>query len=402
MQDVIAVDTETVRDNAPYSVQWSGRPGQASVTLAAGEGPALRALRDKLESPSTLTVVHNALFDVPVLHQLNIHPHTVADTMVMAYLLGENSIGLKVLAHRYCGMDMREYTDVVKGPADRKALQYLTAVAAADWPDPDGVVEIRPDGSQHVRWPQNIKTKTLKLLKKFSADPTIDLRDKWRGMDGREAVSTAMGEMEPGWLDEVPVPEFIQYACADADATIRLYPLLWARIQEQHLEDVFWLDMGVVPIVTDMMETGMLIDKAHFHTLQEEFDEKAEAVLERIEDIGGHYINPGSPKQVLAALTARGLHLNSTDASELDAHRGDDLVRAIQDYRAYRKLNSTYIAVLPGLADRSGRVHTRLSITRTATGRLASSEPNLQNQPVRSEDGRRIRQGFIAERSDSG
>ena len=395
---IIAIDTETVADS-PWSIQWCSQVGVARMTLVEHKSEALKKLRNSLESPSTLTILHNALFDLRVLAEVGIHPHTFADTMVMAYLLGENSIGLKTLSYRHCNMELRSYKEVVGDASKKKALEYLVKVQEREWEDPDPVLEIRSGGEEHVRFPQNIHSKVSRLLKCFEADGGIDLREKWNAMDGKGEVEKELGTVEPGYLSDIPLEDAVGYACMDADATFRLYPILWSMLQESGQEEVFWRDMGVIPMVMDMMEVGMGINKEHFYRLEEEYEEKADKLLRTIETLVGGCLNPGSPPQVLAALRGRGLDIANTDARTLDAHRGDELVRLIQDYRGCCKLCSTYISVLPGYADSGGRVHTSFSITRTATGRLASSNPNLQNQPVRSEDGRRIREGFVAERS---
>ena len=386
---IVAIDTETVHDE-PWSVQWSTRPGEGRMTLAI-DRHLLRTVGETLESSSTLTVVHNAMFDVPVLAKLGIHPAHVADTMIMAYLLRENSLGLKTLAYRHCDMELHSYKEMVRDASREKATDYLERVVSRDWPDPRPILEIRPDGEEHIKFPQNVKTKVVRLLKKTEADPDLDLRDKWNAMDGTSEVTVAMGVMEPGYLSDIPLDDAVQYACMDADATGRLYSILWPRIQSNGLEDVFWSDMGVHPMVVDMMEAGMLIDRQHFENLEVEYDARCREIMEEVGELNGGYLNPTSPKAVLEALRARGVDVVDTSAEELDRHREDPLVRLVQDYRGYAKLNNTYVRVIPQLADGDGRVHTTLSLVRTATGRLASSNPNLQSQPVRTEDGRRIR-----------
>ena len=398
---LIAIDTETVRDE-PWSVQWCKEPGIARMALVERKSESLEALRRSLESSSTLTIVHNALFDLQVLAQVGIHPHKFVDSMVMAYLLGENSIGLKTLSYRYCNMELQSYEEVVREPANRKAKEYLNKVISMEWPDPAPVLEIRPNGDEHVKFPHHLTKRLSAYLKKHEAGTAAkSLTKYWKHKDrvaDRAMVEPVIGKMEPGYLSEIPLSDAIHYACMDADATLRLYPILWSRIVESGQEGVFWRDMGMIPMVIDMMQAGIRINKEHFYGLEKEYDRKAEALLERITGLNEGYLNPGSSVQVLEALRGRGLNIRSTDAKELDAHRGDELVRPVQDYRGYKKLNSTYIGVLPNHADNNDRVHTNFSITRTATGRLASSNPNLQNQPVRNEDGRRIREGFVAER----
>lgn len=373
------------------------------MALVESKSQHLRWLRTALESSDTLTVVHNAIFDVGILHKIGIMPAKVADTMVMAYLLGEPSIGLKTLSYRYCNMDLTPYKQMVAAASEEKARAYISAVVAREWPDPPPVVETRPSGEQHVKFPQNISKRLPRYLKKYEdGTAAMDLVEYWNHKDrdaDRQMVEPVLGQLEPGCLSDIPLAAAVHYACTDADATFRLYPYLWQRIVDEEMEDVFWRDMDILPMVVDMMETGILIDTAYFHGLSAEFDQRAQQLLEEIESINGAYLNPASSKQVLEALKRRGLDVQSTEAGELDQYRHDELVRLIQDYRGIVKLNSTYVSVLPDFADAAGRVHTTLSTTRTSTGRLASSSPNLQNQPVRSEDGRRIRSGFIAERS---
>ena len=396
---LIAIDTETVRDE-PWSVQWCSEPGIARMALVAPDSAPLSKLQSELESPDVLTVVHNAIFDVGIMRQVGIRPHKVADTMVMAYLLGESRIGLKILSYRKCNMNLVSYSEMVREAAEKKARRYVAKVIARTWPDPDPVLVIKPDGTQHIKFSQNISSRLKRYLKKYdegkAAKTMVEYWNDKKMAADRAMIEPVLGVLEPGYLSDIKRKDAVAYACMDADATLRLYDVLWPQIIEENLEEVFWRDMEMLPMLMQMMENGMLIDKEHFYKLEEEFDVKSEELLEQIEELHGGYLNPGSSKQCLEALQSRGLNIKSTNAKELAAHRGDELVRLIQDYRGYRKLNSTYVSVLPGFADGGGRVHTTLSTTRTSTGRLASSNPNLQNQPARSEDGRRIRGGFIA------
>ena len=394
---IIAVDPET-ENTSPWSIQWCSEAGKASMVLTE-DTDKLVQIKDLLESQNTLTVVHNALFDIPVLSLLGIIPNKVADTMIMAYLLGEVAINLKTLAFRYANMEMRTYTEVVAGATKEKALPYLERVLSRTWEDPCAVVEWKGD-KQHVRFPQNITTKIKKLLKKHDSDSTIDLREKWIKMEGREQVEQEIGIMEIGWLSDIPLEDAVNYACKDPDATYRIYEPLWKRIQEAGLEEVFWVDMGCLPMLTDMMENGALIDKDYFTKLEGEFNEQLRETQEEAEREAGFRFNIGSPPQVAQALYKLGVFGmpdQSTGSKYLDRLSSQHkIVRIIQRYREISTLITRYIRALPRSAGDDGRVRTRYSVTTAESGRLASRDPNLQNIPVRTERGRQIKRGFIA------
>jgi len=395
---VVGVDTETEGlGGRPWSVQWSLGPGHGRMALV--EDLDKSGLKELLESPGTLTVVHNALFDVGVLESLGIHPSTVADTMVMAYLLGEPSLSLKVLAYRYAGMEMRRYKDVVREKEEEMARQYFDLILSRDWPDPEPVVVDRPDGTQHVKFGRNIKKRVEAYLKRYEKGAAAQgLVEYWHGLgEDRRMVEEVLGPLRPAYLSSIGIEDAVQYACMDADATRRIYFPLWRKITHWGLEEVFWRDMGIVPMVVDMMKAGMKVSEGELEKLREEYEGKLRALEDEIEKEAGRRVNPNSSGQVKTALVEAGASVRNTSAEELDKWRGVKLVRLVQDYRGYSKLLSTYIKVLSKVADAGGRVHTKLSITRTATGRLASSDPNLQNQPVRTEDGRRVRKAFVSE-----
>ena len=166
-------------------------------------------------------------------------------------------------------------------------------------------------------------------------------------------------------------------------------------------------DLPLIPILYKMEEKGMLIDRAYFKTLEAEYAAEV-AVLEReIQTLAGVDFNPNSPVQLSEVLfsklglstkgikkTTRGY---STGAKELDKLKGaHPVIEKIIAYREATKLLNTYITPMPDMADEEGRIHTTFTQNVTATGRLSSKDPNLQNIPVRTEEGKRIRQGFVA------
>ncbi len=167
------------------------------------------------------------------------------------------------------------------------------------------------------------------------------------------------------------------------------------------------LDLPLIPVLYRMEKLGMLVDRKYFAKLQKEYEQKLAAEQEEIFELAGKSFNLNSPMQLSEVLffdlglptkgikrTSRGY---STGARELEKLRGlHPIIEKIFEYREASKLLSTYIVPMPGLADAAGRVHTTFTQNVTATGRLSSINPNLQNIPVRTEEGRRIREGFVA------
>ncbi len=166
-------------------------------------------------------------------------------------------------------------------------------------------------------------------------------------------------------------------------------------------------DLPLIPVLYMMEEDGMLIDRGYFREMKEEFTAEVTRIEQKVWEMAGEKFNINSPVQLSEVLfTKLGLPTKgikktqrgySTGVKELDKLEGQhEIIGAIKEYREVAKLLSTYIAPLPELADKNGRVHTTFNQNVTATGRLSSTNPNLQNIPVRTEEGRRIRTGFIA------
>ncbi len=404
---VIAVDTETVRGK-PWSIQvCSSVVGDVvlftDMYYCSGVSD-MAIVRDVLEHPDVITVLHNAKFDLRVLAQCGIHPAHCECTMQMAYLLGEPRLSLKVLAYRLAGIEMRTYAEVTAGATRVKARAYLEQVASMDWDDPEPIIKTTKDGSTKLSFPKNIKGKVQRLLDKHTTDPSIDLYDKWTHMDesgGRGQVEAVLGCMERAYLDEVDPQIAEEYAKLDAEATFAIYSYLHTQIERYGLQDVLERDMDCIPMVIEMEDNGVLLDIAELESLKHDLDILTEDAQTDINYLAGRYVNPRSSQQVVALLQDEGIYTDmetSTDASVLDQYKEHTIVNKIQDYRAYTKLQSTYVEGLMKSVGADGRVHTKFSTTRTETGRLASSKPALQNIPVRTELGRRIRKAFISER----
>ncbi len=206
---------------------------------------------------------------------------------------------------------------------------------------------------------------------------------------------------------DVGVNDASDYSCADADATIRLTHLLSESIREEGLEVLLTdVEMPLVRVLAGMELTGVELDVSFLSSLAADFGREIEGLRERVCDLAGVEFNLDSPKQVGSVLFER-LELPrgrrtktgySTDISVLERLRDDHEVPAlILEYRQLRKLQTGYLEALPKLVNPvTGRVHTSFNQTVAATGRLSSSNPNLQNIPIRTELGRQIRRAFVA------
>jgi len=396
------VDTESRVSGGAWSVQVSSKPGTACF-LEAGKGTLTIP-----SSPESEIILHNALHDLPVLNSLGITVPRYHDTMIMAYLLQDEPQGLKALAYRHCGMKMQSYEEVIREATREKATGYLKRVLEREWPTPEPVLEWRSDGTPRARQPQPIEKKVKKILKD-TEEKGADPYERWYGIDkeeGRGEVERVLGKMEKADLSEVEFDKALTYSCRDADATLRIFLPLWRRICELDLEDAYWLDISVIPVVVDMQRTGLPVSRDHFLRLSAEFGKHMDDLQEEISKLVGAFVNPGSSKQVASLLfhhlklpkvskpTATGQA--TTDRKTLEKLRNKHpVVPLILKWREYEKLRSTYTDVIPEMIGLDGRLHTEILMTRAATGRFASRSPNLQNVPVRTDEGKRIREGFV-------
>ena len=352
---VVAVDTETDSLDSMQAglvgVSLSTAPGKACyIPLAhVGEGgglfgsekitgqikleEAIAHLKPLLENPAVLKIGQNLKYDLQVLRRYGTDIRPIDDTMLISYAMESGENG-----H---GMD----------EMSEKHLGY------------------KPISFKEVAG------------------------------SGKSAISFA----------QVPLDRATAYAAEDADVTLRLWKLLKPRLLKKHKVTVYeTLERPLIPVLEAMEHEGILVDRNVLAKLSNEFANAQGKVEAQIHELAGERFNIGSPKQLGDILfgkmglpggrkTATGAW--STDADTLDdlATQGIDLARRVVDWRQLAKLRSTYTDALPNYINpTTGRVHTSYAMAATSTGRLSSSDPNLQNIPVRTEEGRRIRTAFIA------
>jgi DNA polymerase-1 len=210
-------------------------------------------------------------------------------------------------------------------------------------------------------------------------------------------------------FDKVPLDRATHYAAEDADITLRLWMLFKERLAREHKTTVYQtLERPLVPVLANMEREGILVDRAVLARLSGEFAASGAEIEKQTYELAGERFNIGSPKQLGDILfgrmglpggrkTATGAWSTDSDVLEDLANQGIEFARKVLDWRQLAKLRSTYTDALPTFINpETGRVHTSYSMASTSTGRLASTDPNLQNIPVRTEEGRRIRTAFIA------
>ncbi|KPF44410.1 DNA polymerase I [Rhizobium sp. AAP43] len=296
-------------------------------------GEALAALKDLLEDPSVLKVAQNLKYDYLVMKRLGIVMQSFEDTMLLSYVL-----------------------DAGKGNHGMDALS-----------------------------------------EKWLGHTPIAYKDV--AGSGKSAVT----------FDLVDIDRATAYAAEDADVTLRLWLVLKPRLAAEGLTRIYErLERPLVPVLAHMEERGITVDRQILSRLSGELAQKAAAAEDEVYELAGERFNIGSPKQLGDILFGRlGLPGGSktktgqwsTSAQVLEdlAAEGAPLPRKIVDWRQLTKLKSTYTDALPGyIHPETKRVHTGYSLASTTTGRLSSSEPNLQNIPVRTAEGRKIRTAFIS------
>ena len=213
-------------------------------------------------------------------------------------------------------------------------------------------------------------------------------------------------------MKDVPIGEVAMYSCEDADMTMRLHRQFQPRLRKLKLDKLY--DDVEIPLVAALMrmeEHGIRVDPSLLGQMSEEIGQRIESLAGQIYELAGEEFNINSPKQLSPILYDKlqihkklGVRVKrtktgfSTDMTVLEMMAEHPLVRALLDYRSLSKLKGTYVDALPSLiSERTGKIHTSFNQTVTATGRLSSSNPNLQNIPIRTELGRRVRAAFVPE-----
>ena len=360
---LVAVDTETTSLDAMRAelvgvslaldggracyipLAHEGPAGQGALELsgAASEHPearqipladALAILKPVLEDPAVLKVGQNIKYDMHVFARHGVRPTPVDDTMVLSFVLEGGLHG-----H---GMD-----ELARLHLGRETIKFA---------------EVAGTGKSQVTF------------------------------------------------DRVPIEAALAYAAEDADVTHALHRLLKPRLVAERLVSVYeTLERPLIPVLRDMERAGIGVDAKELKRLSADFEARIGDLETEVHALAGHAFNVGSPKQLGEVLFDEmgisggkrgrtGAYATGADVLEDLAAQGIDLAARVLDWRQLSKLKSTYAdALIQEINPETGRVHTSYAMAGASTGRLASTDPNLQNIPVRTEEGRKIRRAFIAE-----
>ena len=212
-------------------------------------------------------------------------------------------------------------------------------------------------------------------------------------------------------FDHVPLDKALAYAAEDADVTLRLHRLLKPRLVREHMTAVYErLERPLIPVLASMESNGIQVNEDELKRLSEDFTTRMAVLETKIYELAGHPFNIASPKQLGEVLfgemgfeggkkTETGAYATGVDVLEGLSTQGHILPACVMEWRQISKLRSTYADALIGqINPRTGRIHTSYSMAGAFTGRLSSTDPNLQNIPVRTEEGRKIRATFLAGR----
>lgn len=342
----IAFDSETtslnIMDAKLVGLSLSHTTGQAvyipinhqEATQQLDEATVFELLHPLLTDPGVLKIGHNIKYDLGVLHKYGVDIFPVTDTMLISYVL---------------------------------------------------------DGSRHGHSMDELAERHLQHT-------TIKYSD---------VVGTGKNQKT---FDMIDIQLATSYAAEDADITLKLYEYLHPRLALEKMVTVYErIERPLIPIITQMELTGVRIDQQLLFKLGQEFSDEMQTLERHIYDLAGRAFNVGSPKQLGEILfnelglpspkkTKTGSYVTDADVLEKLAEQGHELPKVVLDWRELAKLKSTYVdGLLSSINKKTQHIHTSYSMALTSTGRLSSSDPNLQNIPVRTAKGRKIRQAFISE-----
>ena len=421
----LAIDTEG-SIKRPWCLSFTQVAGWAAVLKK--DAPAMRQFIAELMefiAAGGRVLLHNSMHDLGVLRALGIDlpPGSFIDTMVIAYQLCLEPQGLKPLAYRHAGMLMSSYEELVNPANLRLAEDYVRLAHALkdEWPltEPYITFERNPETKvfePKIKKPWHIERYLRTLIKEYEEKKKpVDLRSRWHNIDDdiRKPVEDALGPMPEATLDDLQPEDGdpITYAARDADGTLRIAPTMIGRAEALGIWDSCEIDFGAIPMFERMQANGMAVNVPHFMKLGQLMIEKMFEHRQTIKQITGAEINPDSPIQVADLLYGQlglstrimtkggksGKKKPSTGDKALEALRfAHPAVPPILDYRECSKIKSSFCDPLARLTARDGRVHTTLRVTKVTSGRISSSSPNLTAQPVRSELGLQLREGFVA------
>ncbi len=380
--------------------------------------------RSKYEAVRTLARLEHWIARAHETGMVAIDTETTSLDPMQAELCG---FSIAVAPNEACYVPLRHRAEAGAG-ADSL---FDTGLAPNQIPEKDALAAIKPllEDPSVLKIGQNIKFDWLILARRGIEMSPIDdtmlisyVLDAGRSDHGLDVLSerwlghktidygtlTKDGKLKTSF-DCIGIDRATEYAAEDADVSLRLWHVLKPRLAAEHVTTVYeTLERPLIPVLARMERRGISIDRQVLSRLSGEFAQKQGAVEDEINKLAGGKINPGSPKQLGDILfgkmglpggtrTKTGQWATGARTLEDLAEQGYELPAKILEWRQVAKLRSTYTDALPDYVNpETHRVHTSYALAATPTGRLSSSEPNLQNIPIRTEEGRKIRRAFIA------
>lgn len=224
----LACDTESSPSAGPYCLTYSQYPGTGRL-IRSERDDLLSSFQHTLERHQTAILFHNWLYDWSVCDAMGlVFPHQrVVDTMAVVYHLGNLPQGLKALAFRELGMTMQDFEDVVTPHSRERALDYYERASFETWPKPEPQMVPGADGTLKLYKPQGLNTKLKRFFTDFRKNPTLDVFERWANWEESHAqIEAVMGPFPGKDIAHVPFEQALHYACRDADALGRLWPIL--------------------------------------------------------------------------------------------------------------------------------------------------------------------------------
>lgn len=373
------------------------------------------------ETVTTLPQLEKWIREIKSAHQVAVDTETTSLNAMRAGLVG---ISLSTTSGRACYIPLR-HTAVVAGELDFGDTQAPEQIPMAE-----ALAALKPilEDPAILKVGQNIKYDYLILAKEgihiapyddtMMISYVLDAGIHHHGMDElaklhldhdctpfKEVCGSGKSQIT---FDQVPIDKATHYAAEDADITGRLHRLLKPRLAAEGMTTVYeTLDRPLAAVLAGMEQQGILVDRQMLHRLSNDFAERLAVLETEIHGLAGREFNIASPKQLGEILFGElglpggkknksGGYSTNVDVMEKLAGEGHALPRRVLDWRQLAKLKSTYTDALQNEINAdTGRIHTSYSLAATTTGRLSSNDPNLQNIPIRTEEGRKIRQAFI-------
>lgn len=419
---LVAHDTEGLRGS-----EWG-----FSVSVAAGAGYVFRKNHPDFPEVARMfrrarqeyahlfkTIYHNAMWDIEIERNLRLGAaRNIIDTMVMAFFLRVEPQGLKALARRWCGMEMRTYDETIGDVAREKQLGYILRVLELPWAGEKNELRLinENDGTQRLYTPQPLRKRVEAILTDFYEDKRdkegnpLDLEKRWQAVnaDLRRRTEEEIGPLPVATLDDIPLEQAIYYAGRDPDATIRVYYMLRPQIEAMGLSSRLQLDLDIIPIFEEMQSSGIPASRKYFEALSAEMWDKMMAIGNKISVRynDGRPFNPMSSPQVGELAKSRNLRgakktptgKISTSKKSMEHLRSiDEAMDLVFQWREHEKVKDSFadpiIERMPDGVD-FAPVRCNIKITRVAQDRISASDPNLTAMPVASDLGRRVRDGF--------